>query len=310
VAGAIDRAIAEVARRHGGHITRRQLLELGLKASEIDYRIQVGRLLRVYRGVFAVGRLPTRPEDEAAGALLACGRDSALSHTTAETLYGLQPVWRRPFEITIRGDRQPDGIRIHRSTAITSEDVRRHNGLWVTSPAWTVVDVAPRLTDKRLTRVINELRFAKDVRLELAELQDAVERRPRHPGARRVRPFIADDTGPTRSALEDMLRRFLTHFDFTGYQLNYPIGRYQADVFFIAEQTIFEVDGWEFHRTKEAFEHDRFRDAWILAEYGIPTVRITYDRLERLAAAEARRLQRILQDRRNQLTHLPPARRA
>jgi hypothetical protein len=71
----VDKQIAALAKRNRGYITRSQLIKLGLGAEAIRYRVRIGRLIPVYAGVYAVGHLPTLPQDRAFGALLACGPD-------------------------------------------------------------------------------------------------------------------------------------------------------------------------------------------------------------------------------------------
>jgi very-short-patch-repair endonuclease len=44
-----------------------------------------------------------------------------------------------------------------------------------------------------------------------------------------------------------------------GWTTNAWVLGYRADVLFKAARLIVEVDGWEFHRTREAFEADRWR---------------------------------------------------
>jgi very-short-patch-repair endonuclease len=56
---------------------------------------------------------------------------------------------------------------------------------------------------------------------------------------------------------------------------------------------IVELDGWDFHRQREAFEDDRDRDAEHL-KLGLVTVRITKTRFENQPGYEAARLIRIL----------------
>jgi len=50
-----DRAIAALAARQGGAVSRAQLLALGLSAKTVDRRLQAGRLHAVHRGAYAVG---------------------------------------------------------------------------------------------------------------------------------------------------------------------------------------------------------------------------------------------------------------
>src|SRR5436305_737481 len=62
----IDHAIAHIADGQHGNITREQLLALGLSNHAIAHRVKIGRLFRVYRGVYAVGRRPKTALEHAA----------------------------------------------------------------------------------------------------------------------------------------------------------------------------------------------------------------------------------------------------
>ena len=53
---------------------------------------------------------------------------------------------------------------------------------------------------------------------------------------------------------------------------------YEVDALFPEQRVIVELDGYEFHGTRQAFESDRERDATLLAA-GYVTIRITWDRL-------------------------------
>jgi very-short-patch-repair endonuclease len=56
---------------------------------------------------------------------------------------------------------------------------------------------------------------------------------------------------------------------------------------------IVELDGWEFHKDRQAFEDDRERDAENL-RVGVATMRMTRDRFDNSPAREAARLTQIL----------------
>lgn len=64
------------------------------------------------------------------------------------------------------------------------------------------------------------------------------------------------------------------------------------DAYFEAEKLIVELDGWDFHSSRQSFEGDRDSDANALA-IGIRTVRITWDRLIGKPQPEADRLRTI-----------------
>src|SRR6185437_6672141 len=100
MAGAIDRLIAVLAGRQHGYVTRAQLLALGLTPKSIRWRVQTGRLIPVYAGVYAVGYVRRTPVARACAAVLACGEGAALSHGSAASLWGFDKHWNPPFEVT------------------------------------------------------------------------------------------------------------------------------------------------------------------------------------------------------------------
>jgi hypothetical protein len=265
-------------------------------AEAITYRVRVGRLIPVYAGVYAVGHVPGSPVDRAVGALLACGPGAALSHGSAASLWGIFKQWSMPFEVTARSDHRRQGIRVHRSRTLTRKDIRVHLGVRVTSPARTLLDIAPRLSDPTLTRAVNDLRLASFLRLTaLAELLD---RCGRHPGAPRLASFIqAPTSGPTRSKFEDAFVAFTQRYGLPTPIINARFGGRIVDALLVAERVIVELDGYDVHSSRSSFENDRDRDADHLVA-GFPTVRITWPRLRDTPEKEANRLEAILRHRR------------
>jgi very-short-patch-repair endonuclease len=290
----IDKQIAALAKRQRGYINRSQLMRLGLGPEAIRYRVRIGRLIPVYAGVYAVGHLPTLPQDRAVGALLACGANAVLSHGSAATLWGILKRWEMPFEVTVPSKRTRSGIRTHRSQ-LARQDITRQLGIRVTSPARTVHDMASRMTDKQLTRAVNDLRHAGYLHLD--QLTDVVTRFPRSPASKRLRRLLVNPTGPTRSEFEDAFLAFAERFGLPRPQVNVRIGKYIVDALFAEERVIVELDGWSFHNSRASFESDRERDAEMLAR-GLATVRITWERLLGEPEREADRLLAILRARR------------
>lgn len=74
---------------------------------------------------------------------------------------------------------------------------------------------------------------------------------------------------------------------------------YEIDVLYPRERVIVEVDSYEFHSDRDSFEHDRERDAIMLAADYV-TLRITKERLKEQPEQDARRLLTILDTRRRQ----------
>jgi hypothetical protein len=289
-----DPWIADLAGKQHGYVTRRQLLPLGVSADAIDYRIKIGRLIPVYAGVYAVGHLPALVQDRAFAAVLAFGPGAVLSHDSAACVWGVYRRWTTPFHVTAPGARRRPGIQGHRGR-LGRRDTTRQLGLPVRSPARTLMDIAPALADRSLTRAVNDLRRSNY--LFLGDLAELVLRCSRATGAARLRPFIITPTGPTASEFEDAFQAFCQRFGLPTPPVNEPLAGYTVDAFFPVERVIVELDGYDFHSDRGAFESDRERDATMLA-LGIVTVRITWERLIHTPEREARRLLVILESRR------------
>jgi hypothetical protein len=288
-----DHAIAEIAARQHGNVTRAQLRAIGLSDQAIRHRVGLGRLHKVHHGIYAVGRPPVVAFERAAAAVLACGPRAALSHHSALTLWGLSVHWPATFEVTINGDRRPKGITVHRNRTLGRRDLTVQRGIRVTSPARTLLDCAPALSDKALVRAVNDARIARLVRP--AQLAELLSRNANHPGAKRLSAVAGRSAqGPTRSKFEDGFAAFCARYGLPAPAFNVVVGGYEVDAYFAQAQLIVELDSWEFHQDRAAFEGDRERDADHLAA-GLRTARITWERLVKSPAKEAQRLAAILQ---------------
>jgi very-short-patch-repair endonuclease len=286
-----------LASRQRGHVTRAQLHDLGIADGAISYRLKTGRLHRAYPGVYGVGHPRSLPIDRAAAAVLVCGRGAVLSHSSAAALWGFARHWQEPFEVTVRRDRRTKRIRIHRSHVLLPRDRTRHLGIAVTSPAKTVLDYGPRLSDDRLARVVDDALRGPLSRDALGEL---LGRCPTYPGAKRLLPFVLESGAPTRSQFERAFKAFARRFGLPPYELNTIVCGREVDVLFAAERVIVELDGYHFHRGRGSFERDRNQDVEALT-HGFITVRITWSRMQGTPAKEAERLHTILRHRRDEI---------
>jgi hypothetical protein len=290
-----DAAIREAARRQAGHVTRAQLLEIGLSNNAIAARAAAGSLVRRYPGVYAIAPARTDPIALAFAAVLACGPAAVLSHASAAYLWGFVRYWEPPPHVTLtHGDRRPRHILTHRCPSLKRRDITRQRGVPCTSPERTALDMAPRLTKKQLTRMVNDGRLSGYV--HLAPLADVVARNPHHPGAKLLQPFAQDHSNPTRSGFEDDFRLFCARYGLPTPLINVYVNGREVDAYFPDHNLIVELDSREHHGDAEAFEDDRERDAEQL-KHGVGTVRITTARMGRGPDREAARLQEIL-DRR------------
>ena len=152
----IDRLIGAVAAKQYGNIARGQLLDLGLTPNDIQYRLRVGRLHPVFRGVYSVGSPARLPLQRAAAAVRACGPRAALAGGSAMTGWSFWRRWVEPFEVAlIEGDRRIPGIRVHRPRNLEIKDTRIQLGIRMTTPPRTLLDLAARRTDRQFKRDVN-----------------------------------------------------------------------------------------------------------------------------------------------------------
>ena len=278
-----DVLIARLAAPQHGVVTQPQLLAVGLDRNAIKYRLRVGRLHLLHRGVYAVGHRPPSPLATAIAAVLACGPDAVLSHRSAAALWRIVPRWPATVEVTAPTKHRLKGIHIHRSP---NPDATTHYGIRVTTPARTLVDLADVLNPKQLTRALNEAQVQRlTTPKELATLLT------RYPGRRTSQ--LTPERGATRSPLEDRFVRFLKRHDLPLPEFNQLIADHEVDAVYREQKLVIELDSRQFHSTAHAFENDRDRDADLL-NAGFPTLRITDQRLKHHATIEAQRLEEIL----------------
>jgi very-short-patch-repair endonuclease/predicted transcriptional regulator of viral defense system len=274
----IDWLIAELADRQHGVVATWQLVALGLTHDDIRYRAKIGRLHRIYRGVYAVGHRNLSPKGHRMAAVLACGADAVLSHRSAAAHWGIGYPSYKIDVTTPRDSRSRKTIRPH--TAVLHEEDRTiHDGIPITSVARTILDLAARTNQDGLTYLIEEA-DRKD-RLDLAALDRAIGRRPRVAGVVALRAVLATYRGPadTRSHLERGFRKLIANAGLPEPQFNVLVAGLTVDVYWPQWRLVVELDSGLYHDTPRAFETDRIRDA-ILQKAGVRVLRVTDERFD------------------------------
>jgi very-short-patch-repair endonuclease len=270
----LDRALAALAGRQYGVVARDQLRALGLGETGIAERLRTARLLRLHRGVYAVGHLELRRQGHWLAAVLACGEGAVLSHASAAALWNIRGSAATVVDVTVptrAGRGRRTGMRVHRTARLTGDEVTVHEGIPVTSVARTLLDLADVLPESALKRAIDETEFLR--LFDLTALTTVVHS---NPGRRGTRLLRASSRPPelTRSQLEE---RFLGALDRHGLprpEVNVRVGGFGVDFLWRAAGLIVETDGWQAHGTRAAFERDRLRDRR-LARAGFATLRVT-----------------------------------
>jgi very-short-patch-repair endonuclease len=274
-----DRRIARVAARQRGLITREQLRALGIGDRAISRRIACGRLHRVFRGVYRVGHEAPAPHSRELAALMAVGAGCVLSFDAAAHPWRLRDEPPATIDITTtrRGPGSREGITVHRVRALAAADWVRHEGLLVTSPARTVVDLASRMLDAEDVAALLDRAAALRLTTPTA-IRGALARRPDTRGTRLLREAVAESAPFTRSRAERMLRSLVVGAGLPAPRTNTKVCGFEVDAHWPEAGLVVEFDSWTHHRSRAAFERDRRRDV-ILQLSGMRVLRVTWRRL-------------------------------
>lgn len=277
--GATTRRSAEawrLVRRQHGVITRKQLVALGYSVKAIRHRLADGRLHVVYRGVYAVGRPELDQHGQWMAAVLACGEGAALSHRSAAALWGIRQREGPRIEVSVRvpGPRKVADITARRRPTLTDAELTKHDGIPVTSPVCTLIDLAAVIGRDALEAAVNEAD-----RLNLVDpvtLRAALDDTPPRPGVGVVRDLLDRQTFTfTRSALERRFRRLAREAGLPVPETCVVVNGFEVDFYWPDLPLIVETDGLTYHRTPTQQKKDVLRDqAHTLAR--IPHLRFTH----------------------------------
>lgn len=291
-----EREIAALAERQHGVVAQRQLIALGLSQNTIERRLESWRLRLVHREVYAVGHSRLSQQGRWLAAVLAYGEGALLSHRSAAALWGLARPPTAAIDVTAPAGRQ--GIRrreklwIHRGR-LDPEDRAVRAKIPVTTVARTLFDLAEFVGLKRL-----ESAWEEADRLNLLQLRAVEAVCERGYGRRALRPIrrlLAEARAPqiTRSPLEDDFAGFCREHRLPMPSFNTTVLGFEVDALWPEQRLAAELDSWEFHSHRAAFELDRIRDT-ALQVAGYRTIRITHRRLRNEAPALTSELRALL----------------
>src|ERR687895_2050712 len=153
-----DMTLARLAMRQHGVVAAGQLRHLGLSQNVVGKWARKGRLLRVHRGVYAVGHGRLTREGRWMAAVLAYGPTAVLSHRSAAALHGLRPDNRPKSDITLPSPsaRPRPGIDVHRSATLLAADVTTVDAIPCTSVARTLLDLAGVVNRRGVERAVDQ----------------------------------------------------------------------------------------------------------------------------------------------------------
>jgi very-short-patch-repair endonuclease len=296
----------KLAGRQHGVVARRQLLGLGFNSAEIGHRISRGRLHLAMRGVYAVGWPRLTRERRWMAAVLACGDGAMLSHRSAAALWGIGNERRGRVDVSVRRRcelRRP-GLRIRSRTTLATADILEHDGIPVTSPTRTLVDLATELSPLGIERAVNEA--DKHGLIDPEALRSALSSYEGEPGAPLLRKLLDKRTFRlSDSDLEIFFRPIAAEAGLPFPLSKQIVNGWEVDFYWPDLGLVVETDGLRYHRTASTQTRDARRDrAHALA--GMTPLRFTHYEVryepERVRA-ELNRIAATLRKRASDIDH-------
>jgi very-short-patch-repair endonuclease len=281
-----DLEIASLAQGQHGVLSRRQLIRLGLGKDAVQHRLASGRLHPVHAGVYSIG--PAQLLSLSGlwmAAVLASGPEVLLSHQTAAALWGLRSYSGGVIHVTVP-HKSTSTKRIRRHFSVVPEDERAvHEGIPCTSVHRTIFDLAASVDGDAIVAMVKEAEYLNH--WDRLSLPDFLEHYPGKRGSRRVRAALnrleEEPSGRTRSKLEKRFAPFLRrhHLPLPRFNDWILLGpkRFQVDCHWPDLRQIVELDGWQGHSSRSAFQDDRARDrALHAARFSV--VHLTWNQLD------------------------------
>jgi hypothetical protein len=223
-----------------------------------------------------------------------------LSHSSAAWLWGMTPKLTLPVEVVVPTQGHPRrSIRLHHALTIEA-DRARNEGLPVTTVPRTLLDFAASQPRRRLEQALD--RTERLGLFDLPAIDALLARAGRHPGIGALRTAVDLHREPafTRSGLERLFLGLVHRAGLPKPAMNLFVAGFELDAYWEAERFAVELDGYESHRGRRAFEADRVRQEELKLA-GIEMIRLTSKRLDREPEAVAKRLAVLLERRRREL---------
>jgi predicted transcriptional regulator of viral defense system len=255
--GVIDARIEALAKSQHAVFATWQLDSIGVDSRTLVARQRDGRVRRLYRGVYATGPYLTL-RGRLMAAVLACGPGALLSHRPAGLLWHLTQWKGGPIDVTCtkgrsrrRSDLRPHNARLRDSDRAVIDDIP------VTSVARTLLDLAATVSATELQRAYEQAQHIGV--LDIAAITDLLARANGHRGVGPVAALIDYDPTAAAATLSELERLFLDLLRAAGIPMpltNVLVDGFLVDAHWPEANLVVELDGYEFHHDRAAFERD------------------------------------------------------
>jgi hypothetical protein len=187
-------------------------------------------------------------------------------------------------------------VRIHRARRLVDEDREVVEGIPVTAVPRVLLDMAAAIRFDQLERLVE--RSEERGLFDLRQVEDLLARTVGHHGHGRLRRAIVlyKPSSFTRSGMERRFLELVVEAGLPQPRTNFVEHGFELDLYWPEHRFAIELDLFETHGTRAAFERDRKRQEDLLLA-GISMTRATGPRLEREPRAVIERISRLLEQR-------------
>ena len=267
-ARSVDAAIARMAARQHGLVTRPQALSCGATPTMIRWRLDIGRWERVFRAVYRIAGSPAGWRQDAMAACL--HMDAVLSCRAAAALFAISAVTNPAITVTVsehRNRSRRSGINVRESTlGVPAAERTVVDYIPVTKPARLLQDLAATEDREFVSLCLDDALRKRLVSISFLNRWVAQPQRAHRKGIRVLRLLVQErsSTGPTESALESRFLRLVGASRLPAPRSQYGVfdeGRFVARVDFAYpdHRLAIEVDGFRHHDTRLTFDRERAR---------------------------------------------------
>jgi hypothetical protein len=288
---AIDKKLRDWLRTHHGVIGQSEARQLGATEGLVRAKLAMGEWEEVHRSVYRDAASAKTDHQRLRAACVLTAPVGVASHRSAAWLWGMRDRPPGTPELTVphgchHGERTK-GVVVHRSRDLDRSSVRQWEGLPVTTPLRTLVDLGALVTPQQLADAVDRA-LAKQL-ITIPRLLDEVNRLGRRGrrGAGALRQLLKDRGFigvPHPSVLESKALRIFGRYRLPIPECELvvgPDGEYRLDFAYPAIKLAIEVDGYVWHFSPAHKERDETRrnaitlSGWTILVYSWP--RITQD---------------------------------
>lgn len=224
------------------------------------------------------------------------------SHLTAAYLWGLLRYRPETMHVTAPTRRRAKRrFKVHFSSILVAEDRTVREGTPVTALPRTLLDLAITARPDQMERYLE--RAEEQGLLDVRAVEDQLGRCGGHRGRGRLASALAlyrPDPAFTRSRFEQRFRRLVQRAGLPAPSMNFNVAEYELDAYWPEFRFAVELDLFETHGSRAAFERDRRRQEE-LKLLGVEMIRITKPRLDREPQAVLRNLAVLLERRQSEV---------